>query len=58
MKPIFVYACLLICFGVLEKVIISKLSIKKEKGLFKHFNKTHKWLEVLLIIGIVAMFVT
>ncbi len=56
MKLIFVYAFLIFYYGVVERVIKNKLSIKKEKGLFKHFNKIHKWLEVLLIIGVLAVF--
>jgi uncharacterized membrane protein len=55
MRPIFLYTFLIVYYAVIEKIIINKLNIKKKKGLFKHFNKIHKWLEVLLIIGILAM---
>lgn len=41
---------------VIETIIINKFHIKRKKGLFNHFNEAHKWLEVLLTIGILLMF--
>jgi uncharacterized membrane protein len=55
MRPIFLYIFLIVYYAVIEKIIINKFNIKKKKGLFKHFNEIHKWVEVLLIIGTLAM---
>lgn len=45
----------IIFLTLIEKVIINKFNIRKKKGLFKHFNKFHKWAEILLITGIILV---
>lgn len=55
MRYIYLFA-FLIFWALIEKIIINKFNIRKKKGRYKHVNEIHKWLEVLLIIGILLMF--
>ncbi|MBU5677679.1 DUF4181 domain-containing protein [Alkaliphilus sp. MSJ-5] len=55
MRYIYLFA-FLIFWTVIEKIIINKFNIKKKEWRYKHVNEIHKWLEVLLIIGILLMF--
>ncbi|MBU5677755.1 DUF4181 domain-containing protein [Alkaliphilus sp. MSJ-5] len=43
----------IVLIALIEKILKNKLDIRDPKGLFNHFNKLHKWLEVLLIAGII-----
>ena len=42
--------------ALVEKFLKNKLNIGDPKGLFNHFNKFHKWIEVLIITGIILSF--
>jgi len=45
----------IIPFIVIEKFLIKKFDIKKKKGLYKHVNKVHIWLEVVLAIALITI---
>lgn len=40
---------------VIEKFLIKKFDIKKKKGLYKHVNKVHIWLEIVLAIALITI---
>ena len=54
MLYIFLFA-FLIFWTVIKNMLINKYNIKKQKGIYKHLNKVHKWVEVVLIIAIILM---
>ena len=54
MLYIFLFA-FLIFWSVIKNMLVNKLNIKKQKGIYKHLNKIHKWVEIILIIAIILM---